>query len=78
VIPKSWKTTVGGILGAIGSVMVMLPWPIVVKIGGVLNTIAIAMIGVTARDNDVPSSAVPKAADRDAAIKGDTATITKP
>ena len=46
--------------------------------GIVLQAAGIFFVGLFGRDNDVPSSAVPKAAATDAKIKNDTTTITKP
>ncbi len=76
---KSWKTTVGGVLLSVGGVMATMsnPWWMW-KVGTALQAIGGLMLGVTARDNNVPSSAVPKAAERDAEIKADTTIITKP
>ncbi len=76
---KSWKTTLAGILLAIGqwASSQAEPWWLY-KLGNLLNVVAPFMLGAAARDNAVPSSAVPKAAAADAQIKGDTATLTKP
>lgn len=70
---KSWKTTTGGIVLAIGSWasgQVEIPW--LWKLGPLLSAIGAVLLGVTARDNNVPSSAVPAAAKTDEKIKGDT------
>ena len=74
----SWKTSLGGILLAIGgwASTQSEPWW-VWKVGGIINVIGALLLGGAARDNNVPSSAVPTAAAKDAQIKSDTAIITK-
>jgi len=76
---KSWKTTTGGVLLAIGgwATTQSTPWWLY-KAGGVLSAVGALLLGGAARDNNVPSSAVPKAAEKDAQIKADTQFINKP
>ena len=59
---KSWKTTVGGILLAIGQWASTQsdPWWLY-KAGGLLNVVGALILGMAARDNNVPSAAVPSA-----------------
>ena len=70
---NSWKTTVGSLSAALGvwASAQSTPWWLW-KVGQVLNIIGLIVFGISARDNGVPSSAVPSAAKRDADIKGDT------
>ena len=74
----SWKTTLGGVLLAIGGWASTQsdPWW-VWKIGGILNVVGALLLGGAARDNNVPSSAAPSAAKKDALIKSDTTIITQ-
>lgn len=58
---KSWKTTLGGILGAISVGLAQLPYPWALKAGAALGSIAWLITGGAARDNNVPSEAIPKA-----------------
>ena len=75
----NWKTTLGGALLAIGGWASTQsdPWWLW-KAGGFLNVIGALLLGGSARDFNVPSSAVPGAAARDAKIKSDTELFTKP
>tara|TARA_R110000868_G_C10808691_1_gene757681 strand:- start:142 stop:357 length:216 start_codon:yes stop_codon:yes gene_type:complete len=59
---KSWKTTLGGILLAIGGWASTQsdPWWLY-KAGGLLNVVGALILGMAARDNNVPSAAVPAA-----------------
>jgi hypothetical protein len=70
---KSWKTSIGGILLAIGQALMAQsdPWWLW-KVGSIMSPIGAALLGLSARDNNVPSSAVPSAAKADEKIKGDT------
>jgi hypothetical protein len=54
---KSWRTTLGGVVAAIGSVLtVAVGVPHWVHLAGAtLNAIGIALLGATARDNEVTS-----------------------
>lgn len=78
---RSWKTTIAGIGSILGSISGAIKlW----LAGNYLEAVTVGFTGISsgiglmfARDNTVPSSAVPKAAERDAAIKGDTGIITK-
>lgn len=71
---KSWKTTAAGILGAIGSWAATQgdPWWLH-KVGEACQQVAFFLIGIAARDNNVPSAAIPSAARTEEKIKGDTA-----
>lgn len=50
----SWKTTVGGVMAAVGAVLIPWghPWD---RIGAVLTAAGAALVGLTARDDDVSS-----------------------
>lgn len=54
---KSWRTTLGGVVAAIGSVLtVAVGVPHWVNVAGsALSAIGVALLGVTARDNGVTS-----------------------
>jgi len=73
----SWKTTLGGILSFLGLAASYYPNPVAQKFGPALIGLGATLTGVAARDNNVPSSAVPVAAERDAQIKGDTTLVNK-
>lgn len=75
---KSYKTTTGGILAAIGAYMSNQsdPWWMF-KLGPIISAIGLGLLGFSARDNNVPSSAIPSAAKADEKIKGDTAFVEK-
>lgn len=89
---KSWKTTLGGSLAATGVFLaggpmalsacnVKLPDGLFAKLliaGFLLQAAGVLVNGLFARDNNVPSEAVPKAADRAAEIKRDTEILLKP
>lgn len=52
---KSWKTTVAGALGAIGTVLLTItksPWH---ELGVALNALGLFLLGGAARDNNVTS-----------------------
>ena len=68
---------VGGALLALGNIFASMstPWWIW-KLGTAMITVAGILLG-TGRTNSVPSSDVPKAAQRDAVNKGDTALLNK-
>lgn len=70
---KSWKTTLGGALAAVGAYMSNQsePWWFY-KAGPILSLIGLAFFGVSARDNNVPSEAVPGAAKAAEKIKADS------
>jgi hypothetical protein len=70
---KSWKTTLGGVLLSIGTwaSQQSTPWWLY-KVGGILAPLGALLLGATARDNNVPSAAIPKAAAAEAVIKGDS------
>jgi hypothetical protein len=70
---SSWKTTLGGLIGAIGvwASQQSTPWWLW-KLGALLNAVGLFLLGVSARDNGVPSSAVASAARTDALIKSTT------
>lgn len=73
---KSWKTTVGGLLAAAGAWASNQPEPWwLFKFGPLLSVVGLSLLGVTARDNGVPSSAVPTAAKADEKIKRETAFL---
>lgn len=50
----SWKTTVGGVMAAVGAVLIPWgsPWR---EIGEVLAAAGASLVGITARDDDVSS-----------------------
>lgn len=52
---KSWKTTVGGIIGAIGAYFIAQDGAMYDMIGAALEALAFFVIGVGARDNNVTS-----------------------
>ncbi len=78
---KSWRTSLGGIgviLSGFGATIKL--WTQGDLVGAIAAAIAAISAGsalIAARDNKVPSSAVPAAAKTDAAIKGDTDRIAK-
>jgi hypothetical protein len=78
----SWRTTAGGIgtiLGGVsGAIKLYLSGNITEAVTLLIGSISTGLALICARDNNVPSSAVPKAAEKDAQIKGDTTMITKP
>lgn len=65
---KSWKTTLGGILGAIGTTLTQLPYAWGPKSGAALITLGFLLTGGAARDNNVPSEAVPGAIEKQTSI----------
>ncbi len=69
---KSWKTTLGGILLSAGTwaSQQSTPWWLY-KVGSILAPLGALLLGASARDNNVPSADVPKAAEREAQIKSD-------
>ncbi len=75
---KSWKTTAAGIIGALGSWAAVQsdPWWMH-KAGEAMQQVAFVLIGLAARDNNVPSAAVPSAAKTAERIKGDTAQFMR-
>lgn len=52
---KSWKTTLGGILLAIGGYFITQDFAFADIIGQVLNAVGALLLGTMARDNDVSS-----------------------
>lgn len=75
---KSWKTTTGGIILAIGSWASGQVEPVWLwKIGPLISAVGAVLLGVTARDNGVPSSAVPSAAKAAEKIKEETTFIRR-
>jgi hypothetical protein len=52
---KSWKTTVGGILLAIGTPLSASGEGIYQTIGVLMAAVGAVMLGITARDNNVSS-----------------------
>jgi hypothetical protein len=69
---KSWKTSLGGALASLGYWASLQPDPWWLhRVGEPLTIIGLAFIGVYARDNNVPSAAVPKAAEAAAKIEAD-------
>lgn len=89
---RSWRTTLGGSLSATGTLLFGLPvavsatkitvpdavfvWCVLVGIG--MLAAGTFFSGLFARDNSVPSEAVPKAQAKAEQIKSDTAQFTKP
>ena len=73
---KSWKTTLAGIITA-GATIVTTFWPQHTELALKIIGIAAALGLISARDNNVPSEAVPGAVKRADAIKADTAIFTK-
>ena len=75
---KSWKTTLGGILLALGGWASTQadPWWLF-KVGGFLNIIGALLLGGAARDNNVPSEAIKGATKAAEAIKADTQVFIK-
>lgn len=70
---KSWKTTLGGVCAALGYWASLQPDPWWLhKAGEALTVAGLALVGVTARDNNVPSAAIPSASKTAEKIKGDT------
>jgi hypothetical protein len=69
----SWKTTVGSLVAALGvwASSQSDPWWLW-KVGQALNIIGLIVFGISARDNGVPSSAIPAAAKRAEEIKAET------
>ena len=63
----SWKPKVGGILLSVGSYMMTMstPWW-AWKVGNIAQIVGGMLLGGTARENGVPSSSVPAAAQKDA------------
>ena len=73
---KSWKTTTGGIILAIGSWasgQVTEPW--LWKLGPLIQAIGAIVLAGFARDNNVPSAAIPSAAKAEEKIKRETAFL---
>jgi hypothetical protein len=66
---KSWKTTLGGALLALGqwASTQSEPWWLY-KAGGLLSIGGALLLGGSARDNNVPSTAIPKAMEREEKI----------
>lgn len=52
---KSWKTTLAGVIGAIGAFLVTQPDHTVQVIGQALSAIGTFLLGLFARDNKVTS-----------------------
>ena len=52
---KSWRTTLGGVLAAIGMGVSELPFEWAAGVGKALSAIGLALLGLTARDNKVSS-----------------------
>lgn len=53
---KSWKTTLGGLLGAIGTYLLTVQDPAWVQmVGMVVNALGLLILGGSARDNTVTS-----------------------
>ena len=50
---KSWKTTVGGLLMAIGAWMQTNSEPVITTIGTVAMVVGAALLGITAKDSNV-------------------------
>lgn len=88
---RSWKTTLGGACAATGTLLwgvpvalavikVELPpkvLPTCIVVGIAMSAAGAFFNGLFGRDNDVPSSAVPAAADADTKIKRDTEFLKK-
>lgn len=76
---KSWKTTVGGFIAGLGFYMSSQaePWWFY-KVGPIISLIGLTFFGATARDNNVPSEAIPSACKAADKIKRDTAFLQKP
>lgn len=51
----SWRTTLGGMLGAAGAALMALDAPTAKTIGVVLSALAFLIMGASARDNNVTS-----------------------
>jgi hypothetical protein len=49
----SWKTTIGGLLGALGTTLSGYSDPTVHLVGTVLTAIGLFLLGVSAKDNNV-------------------------
>jgi hypothetical protein len=78
---KSWKTTLGGIGTILGSIAAAIK---MYQSGDISSAVAAVITGISAglglifaRDNTVPSAAVPAAQKRADEIKADTAFIIK-
>lgn len=52
---KSWRTTLGGVLLAIGAFFVTQDFDFAVIIGQVINALGALLLGGSARDNNVSS-----------------------
>ena len=52
---KSWKTTLGGVLGAIGAALVAMDDIFLKAAGSVLSAVGVLLLGLAARDNNVSS-----------------------
>ena len=58
---KSWKTSIGGVLTAIGAVAVQVQEPAwIATIGAGLIAVGSLLMGVSARDNNVSSEDLKK------------------
>lgn len=50
---KSWKTSLCGVVGAMGTTMAAQDNPTIKAIGGVLAALALALMGLAAKDSNV-------------------------
>jgi hypothetical protein len=55
---KSWKTTIGGLLMALGTMMMQTTDPLLHSIGVVCNAIGGLFLGFSAKDNNVTGGTV--------------------
>lgn len=53
---KNWKTTVSGILGALGTILPM--FGIQAEVGQAISVLGIALMGLFAKDSNVTGGAV--------------------
>jgi sulfite exporter TauE/SafE len=51
----SWKTTLGGILSALGLAISQMEDPIYKAVGAIISGIGMLLLGIAARDNKVSS-----------------------
>jgi hypothetical protein len=49
----SWKTTLGGIITAIGTLLTQMNDPTMKLIGGVMAAVGALLLGLAAKDHDV-------------------------